>query len=439
VVHSRRELFEAAARTVDGIELEWLLYGDESVVREKVAPFLARTRLDGLVAGLVPFGSCRDLFSPSLPVGVIRPSALDLSLALYRAQERGWRPTPVSLDTFAADAVESVVDALELDPAEVANLPYSPDQTVDDIAGFHRAIHERTGGRSYVVSNRAAVIARLRGAIPILSGMPEPTTIRSTLHELVLRIESQRANAQRFAAGIFVVPRSPDQDRARIGLMNLLLNTPEFADALIEDRGRRGVVVFAHKALFERITENWVAVPALDEAARALGVRVSAGFGVGTSARNCVRLAEQAATRAEAADDPCGYLIEDSGVIIGPMGAAKSSLTYSYRAHGRDLERVARAVGLSATTVSRLAALDASLNGRTVSPSELAESLGITDPSGRRLIRKLAAAELVTSEGTAQTHPRGRPTRLYRLRVAEVVDLAGRTREETLDEPALHG
>lgn len=422
VIHSRRELFEEAAGTVAGVDLEWLLYQNEFKVREKVAPFLESTRLDGLVAGLVPYTACRDLLPPDLPVAVIRPSALDLSLALYRAQERGWSPTPVSVDTCTAEAVDAVSTALELDPAEIPRLPYAPEQSVDEITEFHRSVHERTGGRSYAISGRAAVIQRLLGTIPVLNEMPAPTTVRTTLHELVLRIESERASGQRFAAGIFVVPRSSDQDRARVGLMNLLLNTPEFADALIEDRGRRGVVVFAHKALFERITGNWVAVPALDEAARALGVRVSAGFGVGTSARNCVRLAEQAAARAESADEPCGYLIQDSGVIIGPMGPATGSLTYTYREHGRNLERLARAVGLSATTLSRLAAVETALDGRTVAPSELADSLGITDPSGRRLIRKLAAGGLVTAEGSAQTHQRGRPTRLYRLRITHLIE-----------------
>ncbi len=110
-----------------------------------------------------------------------------------------------------------------------------------------------------------------------MSGMPVPATIRTELHELALRIESERASAQRFAAGVFLISHSQDEERARIGLMNLLLNTPEFAGAWIEDRGRRGVVVFAHKALFERITRNWVAVPALAEAAAALGAQVSAG------------------------------------------------------------------------------------------------------------------------------------------------------------------
>jgi DNA-binding MarR family transcriptional regulator len=427
VIHvTHHELFQDAARTLSGVDLEWVSYDHEDEVRDRVAEFLRTTRVDGLLAGPVPYAASRELLPPGLPVGVIRPSALDLTLALYRAQERGWGRLPISIDTFPAEAVEAVAVALDLDQNRIDCLPYAPTQSVDEIVAFHRDAFRRFGERSYAISGRAAVREQLAGQIPIMSGMPVPATIRTELHELALRIESERAGAQRFAAGVFLIERSADEERARIGLMSHLLNTPEFAGAWIENRGRRGVVVFAHKALFERITRNWVAVPALAEAAAALGVQVSAGFGVGVSARNCVQLAEQAAARAELADEPCAYLFEDSGVVIGPMGPVGEALRYSYREHGEEVERLAKHVGLSATTVSRLAALEHELQDRALSPGELAGHLGITDQSGRRLIRTLDAGGLVSVEGTAQHHPKGRPTRLYRLRIAEALELPER-------------
>jgi hypothetical protein len=422
VVHStRKDLFEEAASTLGGVALEWVTYDHELEIRDKVAAFLPTTRLDGFLAGPVPYAACQELLPPGLPVGVVRPSALDLSLAFYRAQERGWDPTPVSIDTYTTEAIEAVTTALELDPDGIECLPYSPSQTVEEITDFHRSAYRRFGGRSYVISVRASVRDQLDGDIPLMSGLPVPATIRTELHELALRIESEQASALRFAAGVFLVSRTGDEDRARVGLMNLLLNTPEFAGAWIEDRGRRGVVVFAHKALFERITSNWVAVPALTEAAQALGVQVSAGFGVGLSARNCVLLAERAAARAELEGVPCAYLIEDSGLIIGPMGPAGEPLAFSYREHGDDLEQLAKAVGLSPATVSRLLALEHELESRPVGAGELASYLGITDPSGRRLLRTLDAGGLVSAEGSAQNHPKGRPTRLYRLRIAQAL------------------
>jgi DNA-binding MarR family transcriptional regulator len=424
VLHAdHRAVFEDAARTLSGVSIAWVTYEHESAIRPGVEELLGRVHLDGLMLGPVPYAQCRDVLPDDLCVAVIRSAGLDLSLAFCRALGRGWQPTPVSVDTFDQETVDDVVRALDLDPGQVACLPYDPAQSVEQIVDFHRHHLARAGGR-YVISLRTAVTARLSAGVPVLSGTPGPATVRAQLHELALRIQSKRATALRFAAGVFVVvdrDAAPDLERTRVGLMNLLVNTPEFADAWIENRDRRGVVVFAHQALFETVTHNWVSLPALAQAQETLGVRVAAGFGVGASARTSVLLAERAVARAEQEDRPSAYLIEDSGVIIGPMGVGGSPLTFTYREHGASIEHLSRGVGLSPATLSRLAALESGLEGRPISPGDLARSLGITEPSGRRLVRKLSESGLVSDEGSAQVHRKGRPTRLYRLAIGEAI------------------
>lgn len=422
VTHFRGlDTFREAAATLAGVDLEWVTYEHEDEIRPAVQRLLAGREVDGLLLGLMPYAACRDLLPPTLQVTVTRPAPLDLALSFGRAMERGWSPTPVSIDTFDAEIVDEVAGRLELDPAQIARLPYSPEQSVDDIMAFHRAfLAEHPDG--YLITMRTAVRrAFADGSVPMMNIEKVVSTVRAELHELALRVESERASAQRFAAGVFFVSRhdgDADLDRSRVRLMNLLVETPEFADAWIENRGRRGVVVFAHKALFERITHNWVSVPALSQAGTTIGLRVVAGFGVGASARNCVLLAERAAARADQESAPCGYLMRDSGVIIGPMGPAQPAqpaLRFSYRDHAAELEELATQVELSAVTLSRLAAVEQGLEGRPITPRELADALGITDPSGRRLIRKLITGGLVTPEGTEQAHRKGRPTRLYHL------------------------
>ncbi|MEV4754193.1 transcriptional regulator [Micromonospora sp. NPDC049559] len=418
VVHrSHHRLFQEAARTLTGVRLEWVDYEAEDEIRARTAGLLDRQRLDGLLLGPVPYARCRDLLPPDLPVTVTRSAGLDLALAWCRALARGWPATPVSIDTFDQETVDEVAAALDLDRERIACLPFDPDQPVAEIVEFHRRFLDRFGGR-YVISVRTGVVAAFAGAVPVLSGLAGLGTIRAELHELALRSQSKRASERRFAAGVFLIAkpeRSANLDRARIGLMNMLLNTPEYADGWIEDRGRRGVIVFAHQALFEAVTHNWVSLPVLAQAQDTLGVRVVAGFGVGPSARTCVALAERAANRAEQDDSPGAYLIEESGVMIGPMGPAGHPLHFTYRAHGAGIERLAERVGLSPATLSRLAAVERGLDGQAVSPSDLAGSLGITDPSGRRLIRKLSESGLVIPEGSAQVNRKGRPSRLYRL------------------------
>ena len=424
VLHvSHRARFAEAARTLTGVTFAWAVYEREDQIRERVAGLLRAERLDGLLLGLVPYARSRDLLPPELPVAVTRSAALDLALAWSRARGNGWPATPVSIDTFAQETVDEVATALELDRQAIACLPFEPEQPIADVVAFHREQLARTGA-AYVISVRTGVAAALDGSVAVLNAVATPGTIRADLHELALRIRHKRADNLRFAAGVFLITKpgeSAELDRARVGLLHLLLNTPEFADAWIDNRGRRGVVVFAHAALFEAVTHRWVGLPVLAEARDTLGVRAVAGFGLGDSARLCVALAERAAARAEQDADPGAYLISDNGMMIGPMGATGMPLAYTYREHG-GIEALAGRIGLSPATLSRLAAIERGLAGRPVSPSELARSLGITDPSGRRLIRKLSESSLAVGDGSSQVHRKGRPTRLYRLVITAALD-----------------
>jgi len=420
VVHAtHRPRFTEATELLGGVSFAWASYEREEQIRERVTALLESRPLDGLLLGLVPYARARDLVPPGLPVTVTRSAALDLTLAWARARGEGLPATPVSIDTFDQQVVDEVAAALGLDRSAIACQPFDPDRGIADVVAFHREHLARTGA-AYVISVRTAVTAALGGSVAVLNALATAGTIRADLHDLALRIRSQRADRQRFAAAVFRVGK-PGTDGDRAGLLNLLRHTPEFADAWIDDRGRHGIVVFAPAALFETVTHQWVGLPLLAEARESLDAHAVAGFGIGASARSCVALAERAATRAEQEPDPGAYLISEDGVVIGPMGTTGTPLAYTYRDHG-EIEALAARVGLSAATLSRLAAIERKLGDRPLSPSDLATALGITDPSGRRLIRKLSESRLALADGTSQLHPKGRPTRLYRLAITAALD-----------------
>ncbi|WIM94727.1 helix-turn-helix domain-containing protein [Actinoplanes oblitus] len=455
VVHSgQRGRFAEAARTLTGVSFAWAVYEREEEIRDRVGDLLSTGTLDGLLLGLLPFARARDLLPPGLPVAVTRSAALDLALAWARARGNGWPATPVSIDTFPDETVTEVAAALELDRSAIASLPFRPEQPVAEVVAFHRERLDDTAA-PYVITARTAVAAALDGRTAVLQAVATPGTIRADLHELVLRVRGRRADEQRFAAAVFRAP----VPGAREALRRALAELPELADAWIDDHGPRAVIAFAPAGVFQTMTRHWLRLP-LGEATGFHGARPPAdprdagddsappddgddgttghavpssgvvigdtavGFGIGASARGSVALAEQAADRAERDGPAAGYLITDDGVMIGPIGSAGPPLTYTYREHG-GLEELAGRAGLSAATMSRLAALERSLGGRPITPGELARALGITDPSGRRLIRKLGEAGLVAGEGSAQPHQKGRPTRLYRLAIQAALTTGG--------------
>jgi hypothetical protein len=394
VVHDdHRARYAAAAATLTGVDVAWATYRDEAVIRDRVAALLRDERPAGLLLGPVPWARSRDLIPPDLPASITLPSALDLALAWARAEPK----TPISIDTFPAATVDEVAAALELDPGAISCQPFDPGRPVDDVVAFHRR-----RPTPHLITVRTGVAAALGPSGRVISAHPTTETIRADLHELALRI---REHGSRFAAAVFV--------SGRPGLARRLLTTPEFADAWIDGQGGGRAVVFGPAALFEAATHRWTTLPA----------GTTAGFGIGTTARLSVALAERAVTRARQEHEPAGYLFTDDGLTIGPIGASGPPLTWSHRAHG-GLTALAGRSGLSAATLSRLAAIERGRGGRPLSPGELARTLGITDPSGRRLIRKLSAADLAVPEGSAQAYRKGRPTQLYRLAINRALEEA---------------
>lgn len=425
VLHSSHQdrLVEASGM-LTGVQLELVVYEQEREIRPKVEALLRRVQLDGMILGLVPYDACRDLVPPDLPMSVTRYTSLELTLTLSRALRQGWAPGPVSIDTFDRSVVEDVTRALGMSSDQIACLPYAADISYDQIIDFHQNfLAEHKNG--YIITVRSEVTRRLGDKVRMLNVAPLESSVRAELHELVLRIQSQRARELSFAAGIFSVvefDKDSNLDRARVGVLNMLLNTPEFADAWVDNRGRRSVAVLAHRALFNEVTENWSSLPVVGTAQANLGIRVAAGFGIGYSARKCVLLAERAAAQAEQYGAPCGFLMDEDGLMVGPLRPGASPLSFTYREHGADLERLAGKAGLSAATISRLAAIDRKLAGKPLSPGDLAAALCITDPSGRRLIRKLIASGLAVQRGSAQANRKGRPTNLYQLAIAASIN-----------------
>jgi hypothetical protein len=244
VLHTSHQarLVEASGM-LTGVQLELVVYEQEREIRPKVEALLNRVHLDGMILGRVPYDACRDLLPPDLPISINRYSALELTLTLGRALRQGWAPAPVSIDTFDRSVVDDVTTALGMNPEEITCLPYAADISYDQIIDFHeRFLAENPDG--FVITVRSEVTRALGDRVRLLNVRPLESSVRAELHELVLRIQSKRAKELSFAAGIFSVvdfEKDSNLDRARVGLLNMLLNTPEFADAWVDTRGSRGV------------------------------------------------------------------------------------------------------------------------------------------------------------------------------------------------------
>jgi hypothetical protein len=387
-------------------------------------------------SGSLPLERCRDLIPAGLPTAVVQFTSIDLAMCLFRARDSGLPSSPVSVDSIDPQLVDEVMDELGIPRELVARLPHSPDLSVDDVVAFHEAAR-RELGTAFAISGRSNALAALRSTlgIPIVQATPAVASIRAAMNRVTLAVVSQRHADLRFAGAVFRISgqgaaatrlRRPGKSLA---LAEALHASVDLADAWVERRSDgEGVLVFGHHGLMQRLTLDWTAVPIASELRAILGVDVAVGFGLGNSARHSVEYAEAAVKRALRDGGGCGYLLTEDGVVFGPLrGDGEAVARQQFRTDDGAVATLARRVGLSIGTVSRLLDFERKLDtNAAVSAADIGSELRLTPPSGRRIVRILKSHGVVSEVGTAHLSGRGRPMALYRLELQrEIASHAG--------------
>jgi hypothetical protein len=418
-----RDEFQRAAEGVSGVVPRWVVYQDERGIRRQVQSALGE--LDALCfSGSLPLDRCRDIVPADLPTTVVQFTGVDLALCLFRARDQGLPPAPVSIDSIDPHLVDELVDELGIDRDRVACLPHGPEVTLEEVVAFHDEARQRLH-TAFAISGRSNAIEPLRArlGIPVIQATPAVPSIRAAMNRATLAAISRRHSDLRFAAAVFLgCDDASASKRRRIersaALADALHASAELADTWIEPRSDgEGVLVFGHNGLMQRLTRDWTAVPIAAELHETLGFEVAVGFGVGNSARHSVEYAEAAVKRAAREGGSCGYLLTEDGVVIGPIrGEGEAAARQHFRTDNGAVAGLARRIGLSIGTVSRLLEYERKVGPEaSVSAADIGRELRLTPPSGRRIVRILKSHGVVREVGTAHLSGRGRPMSLYRL------------------------
>jgi hypothetical protein len=425
-----RATFGVAASSLSGVIPRWISYDDEDGIRPQVERVI--DDCDSLAfSGHMPLDRCRDLIPEDLPTTVVQLTGLDVALCLLRARDRGLTHTPMSIDSVEAQLIEELVTELDLDASAIARMPYGPDVTIDEVLAFHGEAHDRLG-TVFAITGRsnAAEPLRSRLRIPVFEAVPVVSSIRAAMNRAALSAVSRRYADLRFAAAVFrVLDESSlaEGEFHRLSLARALHESVELAEAWVEARtGGQDVLVFGHKGQMQRATQEWTALPTLEEMQDTLGVQIAVGFGLGNSARHSVEYAEAAVRRAARDGGGCGYLLSEDGIVIGPMRAqGRAAARHRFKTDDEDIAALAGKLGLSIGTVSQLLELQRR-SADAVSAADIGRELRLTPPSGRRIVRILQTHGVIARVGISQMSGRGRPASLYRLNLEEQLASSGR-------------
>lgn len=148
--------------------------------------------------------------------------------------------------------------------------------------------------------------------------------------------------------------------------------------------------------------------------ARALDFPAAVGYGVGGSLHLAVRNARAARRESELTGQ--SYLRNERGELIGPLDAGCPLVVENQG--GRDVSEIARRCGLSTHTIQKVAAAMKLSGSRCVTTQDLAARFGVTTRNANRILSSLAAGGYATVVYHQAPGSRGRPVKVYELKLA---------------------
>lgn len=402
---------------------------------ESQAPEQAR-RLDGridvyLFAGPFPYDMATSNGGLSAPATYVPVGGPALFGTLLRgALAEGMDPLRVTVDSVAAHDLRTAYEEVGLDPTGVQVHEYLHPESAHAFYEFHRDCFER-GDTTGAVTTVPSVAEKLPTAgVPTLMMTPSAQTIRQALHTAALMGSGARLEESRIVTMVARMPTTVVPVRARasnygyqerkLALHRELLRDARLMDAAVLPRDSHGYLIVTTMGSLNLATEGLTVAPFLDRVHRELGFWLELGIGWGRSAREAEANAAAAVDKAALATPGTAYLIGPHDAVLrlpaphapgpgvdGPEQAATEDPAISADTPlttGRD-------------ALSRLKAklADAKMTETIVDADLVAELLGTTRRTARRVLRNLVDDGLAWAVPPTRSNKVGRPPQPYQL------------------------
>ncbi len=204
--------------------------------------------------------------------------------------------------------------------------------------------------------------------------------------------------------------------RRILDLQNILIDYGEESQSIIKWPERKEVKFITTRGALQFENSQSKEMRLLREIFSKTQIKASIGIGIGQTANEAELHAREALKKASVNNPSC-FVMDLDGTVHGPIGN-EIQLCYSIRSDDQRVLEMAKLANLSSSTINRILSFCEAIGKNTFTTKELANGLGITPRSARRILTKLEKVKLATVTGEEQPVHRGRPRQIYSLVLA---------------------
>lgn len=386
-----------------------------------------------LFAGSLPYNIIKKNMRLKKPMFYIRFEGTALYRVLFHLNKEVKKGFPnktvrISIDNMQRFEIEECFEELDINVQEL--FLYDNDQNGDikNLIKYHCELLEK----EYIdvaITCVGSVYKHLKKlGVPAARIKPTRLSVRNSLQQILLEGKSLRHHDSQIAVGIINLSNMYNSkhlseyqlQRRILAMQNILIDYGERSQSIIKWPDGKEVKFITTRGALQINDSQSKEINLLKEIFNKTEVKANLGIGIGQTANAAELNAREALRKASDNQSSC-FVVDIDGTVHGPIGN-HLQLTYSIRNDNEEILRIAKKANIGSATINRIISFCQVHGKNTVTTAELANGLGITPRSSRRILNKLEGINLAVVTGEEQPINRGRPRQIYSLFLEKMLE-----------------
>ncbi|RNB52885.1 ArsR family transcriptional regulator [Brevibacillus gelatini] len=378
-----------------------------------------------LFSGQVPYAMACETGKIQVPMAYVPHIGASLyRTLLHLSHQLGIRVDEVSFDTFSGEELGQFLTEAGIAEGYKWLKHYEGAISADELADFHEALWKEGKTKAAVTCLRTAELALVRRGVPVHRVLPTRAGVLSVVHMLLRTHEMLHFKDTQIAVQMMEIDpfrelaggnfSTDEWQNAEIKTMEKLLRYARYLQGSLKTAGPGRYVIFTTRGKVQEVTRGYVTVPDVEGL---FGIRadlVTCGIGIGKTAYEAEIHGGMALLHAKERGAGNWMVFLDDKSVVGPLGRDEQ---IAYRYDSKKLQELSQLTSLSVMTLSKLESILKKRGKQEINAHELASHMQILPRSARRILIELESKGIAEVVGEENPHPRGRPRKVYRIRL----------------------
>ncbi|WP_085524364.1 transcriptional regulator [Tuberibacillus sp. Marseille-P3662] len=342
---------------------------------------------------------------------------------LYQAQYHDHiNSDEISFDAFEPYQFSQIFSELDVNVNPAHLKPYAG--SIDEIVEHHYRLWTEGKTKAAVTCIWMVRNELKRLGVPVFRVRPSESAISSVLnmalrtHEM-LRFKNAQIAVQMLEIDTFMslskdMYSSDELNHFEMKHTQELLVYAKKIQGSLKTVGPGRYVIFTTRGLLSDITQDFTAVPNMEEIQQIDKDVVTCGIGLGQSAYEAEIHAGKALLHAKEKGKGAWMVHFEDKTINGPLGKPET-ITYSYDT--KKFQTISQQTSLSVATIGKVDSILKKIGKNEITAHELSQQMQIMPRSARRILVELEKHQFAQGTGEESPNPRGRPRKIYRIQL----------------------